>query len=190
MIREAARAWRRWAAHHRVRATMLFALVYIAISSPSRSTFLLGAALVATGQALRFWAAGHLERNVALARGGPYALVRHPLYLGSLLMGLGLALGVKGAAAWLLAFVALYLGFYLPAMHVEELRLQSLFGAEYSEYIVEVPRFVPRLLPVPRPEGAAARSFSLQRAVANLELRSAQAMAGLLLLQAIKLWIG
>lgn len=188
MITELSRRWRRWAAHNRVRVTMLFALLYVAFSFPDAFRLLPGALLVAVGQSTRLWAAGHLRRNVDLARSGPYRWVRHPLYLGSLLMGVGLAIVAVHAVAWLTAFLVLYVAFFWPAMHVEELRLQSLFGAEYQEFMVEVPRLLPRL-PWPRrgPPTSTPGSFSWQRAVANREFRSAAAMAALLVLQAVKL---
>ncbi|MFQ5745090.1 MAG: methyltransferase family protein, partial [Acidobacteriota bacterium] len=133
MTRELPRRWRRWAAHHRVHATMLFAVAYVAFSAPDSDRLLVGGAMVLAGQLLRLWAAGHIRRNVTLACTGPYRIVRHPLYVGSLLMGTGLALAVENTYWWLLTFVGLYVAFYWPAMHVEELRLQSLFGAEYKE---------------------------------------------------------
>lgn len=195
MIAEFTRRWRRWAAHNRVRVTMVFALVYVAFSFPDPLRLLPGALLVALGQSTRLWAAGHLQRNVELARAGPYRWVRHPLYLGSFLMGVGLAIVAVHALAWLVAFLLLYFAFFWPAMHVEELRLQSLFGAEYQEFMVEVPRLVPRLQPTRRgPEPPPRGSFSWDRALANRELRSAAAMAALLILQAAKLalaaWTG
>lgn len=167
---------------------MLFALAYVAVSVPHSRRLLWGAALVALGEALRFWAAGHLQRNQVVARGGPYAWVRHPLYLGSFIIGVGLALAAEAAGLWLAAFLVLYAAFYLPAMHVEELRLQSLFGAEYQEYMGETRRLLPRLRRVPRwPEEPVDSRFCLRRAMDNREGRSALAMAGLVLLQAAKL---
>lgn len=191
MIEALNRLWRRWAAHHRVHVTIIFGLVYIAFSQPTAAGLVGSGFLVALGQAVRLWAAGYLEKNVALARGGPYAWVRHPLYLGSFLMGLGLALGVEGAVWWTLAYLALFAAFFLPAIHVEELRLQSIFGAEYQDLMVDVPRLVPR--PPARPAAATdgeAVSFSMQQALANQELRSAAAMGGLLAFQGLKLWFG
>ena len=89
---------------------------------------------------------------------------------------------------WLLAFLVLYVAFYGPAMHVEELRLQSLFGSEYQEYMLYVGRLWPRL------RGSSSWSqahpgdkFTWKRAMENRELRSAAAMAALLVIQAIKL---
>lgn len=181
--------WRAWASHHRVHAGILFALLYVALSRTSGDRFVLGAAVVIAGEAIRVWACGHLVRNVELTRGGPYRYVRNPLYLGSLLIGLGLALLAANAPIWLGGFAVLYLGFYVPTMHVEELRLQSLFGAEYQEYIEQVPR----LLPAPRrsdpwvDKATEPSPFSWQQTRQNREFRTVAVMAALLTVQALKL---
>ncbi len=188
MIGNMSRGWRRWAAHNRVRVTMLFAVAYVAFTEPSARGLIVAAVLVASGQSLRMWASGCLQRNVKLACSGPYAFVRHPLYLGSLIMGIGLAVAVQPPYWWLLAFLCLYVAFYGPAMHVEELRLQSLFGSEYQEYMTDVGRLWPRFAHAERwSQAHPGNTFSWKRALDNKELRSAAAMAMLLIIQAIKL---
>lgn len=180
--------WRRWAAHHRVHAGMMFTLLYVAISIPETRGLLLGAILVVLGEGIRVWASAYLEREVRLARSGPYALIRHPLYLGSLFIGIGLAIAVEHPLLWLGGFLLLYVAFYWPAIHVEELRLQSNFGAEYQEYRAEVPGLIPRLTSPPTwPDDAPHRPFSWVRVRDNRELRTVAAMAGLLGVQAVKL---
>jgi len=181
--------WRAWASHHRVHAGILFALSYVALSRTSGQRFVLGAAVVIVGETIRVWACGHLVRNVELTRAGPYRFVRNPLYLGSLFIGLGLALLTVSAPIWLAGLAILFLGFYLPTMHVEELRLQSLFGAEYQEYIERVPRLLPAVRRHDAWEvGAAEPSpFSWQQARQNRELRTVGVMMALLIVQALKL---
>jgi protein-S-isoprenylcysteine O-methyltransferase Ste14 len=180
--------WRAWAAHHRVHVGIAFALAYVAFSRPDATTFAYGALVVALGEGIRVWACGHLVRNEELTRNGPYSVVRHPLYLGSLLIGLGLVLLAQHQWLWLAAFAALYVGFYLPAMYVEELRLQSLFGAEYLEYMEEVPRLIPR----PRRADpwsdteTTDQGFSMAKSRRNRELRTVVVMALLLLVQYLK----
>jgi protein-S-isoprenylcysteine O-methyltransferase Ste14 len=167
---------------------MLFAIAYVAFAQPSAIGLVVGATLVALGQTLRLWASGCLQRNVKLTCSGPYSYVRHPLYLGSLVMGIGLAITVQAPQWWLLAFLALYVAFYGPAMHVEELRLQSLFGTEYREYMTDVGRLWPRFAHAARwAQAHPGDEFSWKRALDNKELRSAAAMAALLIVQAIKL---
>lgn len=177
--------WRAWAVRHRVHIGILIALVYVAFSRPSPPRFWIGVALVVGGEGIRVWACGFLIRNKVLTRGGPYSLVRHPLYAGSLLIGIGLAVLAEHWLVWLGAFALLYASMYLPAMYVEELRLQSLFGAEYKEYMEEIPRLLPRW---PRrsewpDEARPAVRFSPDLAHANREIRTVAVMAGLLILQ-------
>ncbi len=182
--------WRAWASHHRVHVGIFFALFYVAFSRPSPERFLLGAVLVAAGEAIRVWACGYLVRNETLTRDGPYRLIRHPLYLGSLLIGIGLTVLAQNLTLWLGAFVALYLGFYLPAMYVEELRLQSLFGAEYQEYMEEVPRLMPwplRRTDWPEQERPPRKQFSWPLERRNKEMRTVAVMAALLVVQALKM---
>jgi protein-S-isoprenylcysteine O-methyltransferase Ste14 len=179
--------WRAWAAHHRVHVGIAFALAYVAFSRPSPVTFWYGAAVVALGESIRVWACGHLVRNEELTRDGPYSVVRHPLYLGSLLIGLGLVVLAEHQWLWMTAFVALYAGFYLPAMYVEELRLQSLFGPEYLEYMDEVPRLIPsprRRVSPASPE--APTGFSREKSRRNREMRTVAVMILLLVVQYLK----
>ena len=190
MIRELTRSWRRWAAHNRVRVTIILGLLYVTFSVPQTNRLLAGSVLIVIGQAIRFWAAGYLEKNVRLARGGPYRLVRHPLYVGSFFMGLGLAVSVEYALWWTIVYLLLFLGFFLPAIHVEELRLQSIFGPEYQDLMVEVPGLVPRIgRRPPRSAPAETHAFSWLRVVGNREMRSAVAMLALIALQAAKIWL-
>lgn len=181
--------WRAWASHHRVHVGIVFALLYVALSRPSPDRLLLGAVIVAAGEAIRVWACGYLVRNEVITRDGPYALVRHPLYVGSLLIGIGLAVLAQYTWIWLGAFGVLYFGFYLPAMYVEELRLQSLFGAEYQEYMEEVPRLVPRLGRRENwpPEDREVQTFDRDLARRNREMRTVVVMAALIVVQALKL---
>ena len=188
MLAELTRRWRRWAAHHRVRVTIIVGLVYVAFSRPHWSGLAAGAILIVAGQSVRFWGAGYLEKNVSLARGGPYRLVRHPLYVGSFLMGLGLAVSVENAVWWTVGYLVLFVGFFLPAIHVEELRLHSIFGAEYQDLMVEVPALVPRLAPPSSPPPVPPEtSFAWARVVGNREIRSLVAMLAIVALQAIKI---
>ena len=79
--------------------------------------------------------------SCALAVAGPYALTRNPLYLGSLIVALGLA--VAGASVFLiLLFLAVFMLVYYPVMELEEQHLRKLF-AGYTEYADRVPLLLP-----------------------------------------------
>jgi protein-S-isoprenylcysteine O-methyltransferase Ste14 len=131
---------------NRVRVWMPPSFVLIAIASRRPEWRLWGVSLVVIGETLRTWAAGHLLKDEQLTVGGPYAHVRNPLYLGSLLSGIGF-LWVMGD--WVLAaiFAAAALIIYLPTVKQEEDYLRRMHGEAFDAYREAVPGIVPRLRP-------------------------------------------
>ena len=105
-------------------------------------TLIVGGLVALPGLALRAWATGHLRKNDALAATGPYAYTRNPLYLGSLVIGLGFTIAA-GRLILGLVFAALFLGIYVPVMRVEAKTLAELFGKDYQDYAAAVPLFLP-----------------------------------------------
>ena len=142
----------------RVPLGFLFGGVVLWLADPTWRTLAAGAAVAVAGEAIRIWAAGHLEKAREVTSSGPYRLTRHPLYLGSTLIGIGLAI----AAADIV--VAVIIGIYLvttltAAVRTEERVLTEKFGAAYPEYRAG--------------RMAVARSFSVERALRNREYRAA-----------------
>lgn len=134
------------------------ALLLLWLSHPTPAGFVVGGLLVGTGEALRVWAAGHLVKNDRLTVSGPYAHLRHPLYLGSLLVGSGvLVIGGARAALWLLPIaLPFFFLYYVPYKdRIESARLERRYGAPYRAYLEAVPALWPRLRPW-RPEAAPA----------------------------------
>ena len=131
------------AARLRVPCGFLLVAAFAYFSAPTFASLALGLPVAAAGLLLRAWAAGHLAKNQRLAISGPYAYVRNPLYLGTLLVALGFAMA---ASRWLLAalFAGVFVLIYLPVVELEEQHLQSLFP-EYAGYAARVPRLLPRL---------------------------------------------
>jgi protein-S-isoprenylcysteine O-methyltransferase Ste14 len=72
---------------------------------------------------------------------GPYALVRHPSYLGYFLMFLGFLFTVQSIAA--LVPLAAILG-YVSVVKIEEEMLLMRFGDDYVEYTERTGRFIPK----------------------------------------------
>ncbi len=115
---------------------------FLAQSRPG--TLAVGGLVALPGLALRAWATGHLRKNDALATTGPYAYTRNPLYLGSLVIGLGFTIAA-GRLILGLVFAVLFLGIYVPVMRVETKTLDELFGKDYQDYATAVPLFLPRV---------------------------------------------
>ena len=93
------------------------------------------------GLLLRAWAAGHLAKNQDLATSGPFAYVRNPLYLGTLITAAGLVVAARESALTLL-FAAVFVFVYLPAIELEEQHLRSIFP-NYADYAARIHRFLP-----------------------------------------------
>jgi protein-S-isoprenylcysteine O-methyltransferase Ste14 len=79
-----------------------------------------------------------------LVQGGVFAHCRNPLYVGNILMAVGLALIVHSYAFILLVIPAI-LFTYACIVAAEESYLLGKFGAEYAEYMLRVNRWLPRL---------------------------------------------
>jgi protein-S-isoprenylcysteine O-methyltransferase Ste14 len=127
----------------RLRVTAGFVLLatFLYFAAPTTLTLAVGLPVALLGLLLRAWAAGHLAKNEALAISGPYSFTRNPLYLGSLIAAIGLALA--GGSAWLAAFYgAVFVLVYVPVMELEEQHLLTLFP-DYEAYAQRVPLLLP-----------------------------------------------
>lgn len=115
---------------------------------PGLGEYATGAAMIAVGACLRGWGAGHLVKTARLTITGPYAHVRHPLYLGTLLAGAGAAVMAGGwwAVAVLAAFLPWFFLDYFPRKErTESARLEEIYGDAFREYRSSVPALTPRL---------------------------------------------
>ena len=133
----------------RLRAPLGLVLVVLFawFSQPSVRSLAWGLPVAFLGLLLRAWATGHLEKDARLAQSGPYAYVRNPLYLGTLLVAAGFVLGCR---RWQLAvlFAAVFVFVYLPAITLEEQHLRTLFP-DFDAYAQRVPALWPTLRPLP-----------------------------------------
>ena len=130
----------------RTKSAWLIVVPFFLLAGPSRTSLGLGAVLSAVGLALRAWSAGTIHKGEVLTVSGPYAYVRNPLYVGSFLIGAGLAIA-GGSALWLVLFLLFFVTLYGPTVASEAARLTEQFGHRYVEYAAKVPAFIPRLEP-------------------------------------------
>ena len=160
----------------RVFLGFVFAALVVWLASPTQNSLVLGAAIAVVGECLRLWAAGHLEKSKEVTRSGPYRYTRHPLYLGSSLIGVGIAVASHHpvVAAIVVAYMALTL---TAAMRSEEAHLREKFGDAYDAYAEK------RAAPMDR-------AFSWSRAIGNREHHTIAGLAAGLALLAIKLLAG
>src|SRR5579862_1006606 len=103
----------------RLRVPSGFAIVAVFawLSFPTAQSLASGMPIAVAGLALRAWAAGCLAKNRELARSGPYAHTRNPLYLGTLLVAAGLVVAARNL--WLgILFAAVFAFVYLPVIQL------------------------------------------------------------------------
>ncbi len=103
------------------------------------------------GEALRMWGVGYLGRKSrsqqvqakTLVTAGPYSFLRNPLYLGNLLICLGLSF-ITGSLTAVISCLCYFIIFYSRIISREERYLLAQFKDEYREYCKQVKRFIPR----------------------------------------------
>ena len=96
-------------------------------------TVAVGLAIALVGQVFRIYAAGYIFKNKQLAKTGPYALVRHPLYLGNFLILMGFVLA-SGNLYVLLGVIVFFLVWYPAAITYEDGKLERIFEDEWREW--------------------------------------------------------
>lgn len=159
---------RQFLARRRVALGFVFGAAVVYLAQPTWRSLAAGAAVALLGQAVRLWAAGHLEKSREVTSSGPYQFTRHPLYVGSSIMALGVAVGCRSVVV--AAIVLLYMATTISAaIRSEEAYLRERFGDAYDAYAES------RGVPV-------SRRFSWERAWRNKEYRS---VTGLMLFLAV-----
>ena len=133
------------------------------LARPTWSTWRIGFAIALVGEAIRVWAAGHLEKSREVTRSGPYRWTSHPLYLGSSIIALGVIVAARSLVVGVVvaSYMAVTIG---SAIAIEERFLRGKFGATYDDY--------------KRGAASVERAFPLERATGNRKYR---AIAGMVL---------
>lgn len=163
-------------ARARVPLGFLFAAVVLWLAQPTGLSLAIGTAVAALGEGLRVWAAGHLNKSREVTASGPYRWFAHPLYVGSSVMGIGVAIAANSLLV--IACVAAYLGVTITAaIKSEEAFLRGKFGDAYDAYRRGGGRV----------QGEeSGRAFSLAQAMANREYRALTGLVVAVLLLALK----
>jgi protein-S-isoprenylcysteine O-methyltransferase Ste14 len=166
--------WRRLA-RLRVPLGFLAGFLVLWLSRPTWRLLVAGSVVAALGECMRVWAAGHLEKSREVTRSGPYRFTRHPLYVGSAIMAVGVAVASNSAVA--AAATGLYVALtFSAAIRTEEAFLRQKFGAEYEDYC--------------RGAGPAVeRRFSLTRVWRNREYRAVAGMAAVFAILCLKAYL-
>lgn len=171
----------------RLTATFAFIALIVVLAKPRPAEVAIGFLIAALGEAIRFWAAGHLLKTKELITSGPYRYTRNPLYLGRLLILTGLCVMCRlpHNANWILlaAGYGVFFLYYMPRKErVEPARLRAVHGDAYDRYF----KAVPALLPTFRPyAGGSNLGWSSDRMVRNREVWM---VVGILAITLFLLW--
>ncbi len=121
---------------------VIFVLVVSLLGSYTPILFIIGGVVAAVGTLVRMWASGYVMKNKELATNGPYAYVRHPLYVGNILLLVGFS--IASSQWWpFVAMVALLWFYYPPTISYEDNKLRDIFGAEWEEWSKNIHALIP-----------------------------------------------
>lgn len=151
----------------------LAALLLLALSHPTPRSIAFGLPFVLLGEVIRIIANGTLIKDKALTHQGIYAHVRHPLYTGSGLLGVGFLL-MASQPLIALGFLILFVTLYRRTVLREEEKMTDFFGAAYAAWARTTPRFLPRRLA----PGEIATHFTVRRAWVNREYEGVLGVIG------------
>ena len=121
---------------------LLLVAVCAYFAKPDIGTVAIGLAMALVGQVFRIYAAGFIFKNKQLASSGPYALVRHPLYLGNFLILIGFTLAAANLYV-AIGVVVFFLIWYPAAIAYEDSKLENIFEEEWREWSKNIRAIIP-----------------------------------------------
>lgn len=145
---------------------VFFVLLVSLLGQPVTESLYAGGTVAVLGAMVRLWASGHVMKNEQLATDGPYAWVRHPLYVGNILIVFGFSIASMLWWSYLLMIFLLWF-YYPPAISYEDAKLQRTFGDDWVEWSRRTRALIPTL---PQKGGASQSSWSFSKSLfRNLE---------------------
>jgi protein-S-isoprenylcysteine O-methyltransferase Ste14 len=90
----------------------------------------------------RDWKIAHGDN--CLVTGGPYSVVRHPMYVGSFLAGFGLCM-ILGSVPFIIIYSICFIVVHSRIARREDKYMDGIWPEEHGQYVLSVPAFVPSL---------------------------------------------
>ncbi len=140
---------------------ILFVLLVSLLGQPQDALLYAGTAVAFMGITVRMWAAGYVMKNKELATTGPYAYVRHPLYVGNILLLFGFSLA--SSLWWAFVLMGALLWFYYPpTISYEDNKLRNIFGEEWENWSKNIHALIPTF---GSKAGSAKSSWSFKKSL-------------------------
>jgi protein-S-isoprenylcysteine O-methyltransferase Ste14 len=176
--------WSRLARRVRVPLGFLFAAFYMWRARPTWKSLVIGAVVACLGILIRALASGQVKKDRELTTTGPYAYVRNPLYLGSIIIGVGFA--IAACDLWIgIVLVLYFFSVYVPVIRGEQTYLRSQFPG-YAAYTEHVPSLFPHTLWF----SGVTHGFSRELYFRHREYNALLGAAGILAVLIVKiLWL-
>jgi protein-S-isoprenylcysteine O-methyltransferase Ste14 len=122
-------------------------VIFVSVAGrPHHLLFFVGTIFVLLGIATRLWSSGHVKKNRVLATDGPYAYVRHPIYVGNITLGIGFCFA-SGLWWSFPLFIAIVLIFYPHAILHEDEKLHTAFKEDWEQWSKKTKALIPRFKP-------------------------------------------
>lgn len=143
--------------HFRQFIGVSFVILVSLAGRPNKPLFVIGVVLAILGIAARLWSSGHIKKNKTLATDGPYAYVRHPIYVGNITLGVGFCLA-SGLWWSYPLFIGILLIFYPHAIRHEDEKLHQMFRGDWERWSGRTRALIPRFTPY-QPNQQSSWSF-------------------------------
>ena len=131
-----------------------FVIIMITYAKVDQQSLITGTILFIIGELIRIYGVAYIggvsrtrsySTGQKLIKGGPFSIVRNPLYIGNLLLSTGLVVVSNVSNYFVFIFIFFFFFQYIPIVKWEENNLTKIFGNDFEEYKLEVPRWIPRL---------------------------------------------
>lgn len=144
-----------------------FGIFVIIFANSDDKSIMTGIWFILAGLFIRLWANGYAIKMEKLTTSGPYAFVRHPLYLGTILLVIGFTIMLKIYYVGAL-FIIFGVFVYRRTIKKEEAMLEDKFKNVYLDYKKSVPAIIPTVFPYKKGE---KWGFSFKRLIKNHEYK-------------------
>lgn len=151
-----------------------FAIIYpfgvfvVLFCNSNHDSFKASIKYIIIGMLIRIWANGYAIKMEKLTTSGPYAFVRHPLYIGTLFIAIGFAIMLRTSYAGVL-FITITAIIYYRTIQKEEEMLQNKFKDVYISYKNKVPAIIPKISSY---RDGDQWSFSFKRLIRSKEYKT------------------
>ena len=145
---------------------VVFVLLVSLLGQPTQQMLIAGGVVALVGTLIRLWASGHVKKNKVLATDGPYAYVRHPLYVGNILILAGCSMA--SMLWWSFPLMIFLILFYYPAaISYEDNKLKNSFGEQWESWSKDIHALIPSFS---KKAGSASSDWSFKQSLfQNLE---------------------